>query len=42
MIPRRLAFAQRPAQAPELRLLHRWLDSSRGIGEIVGGMRRAG
>lgn len=28
--------------APELRLLHRWLDSWRGIGDIVVGMHRAG
>src|SRR5262245_3094755 len=37
-----LAFAQLPRREPELCLLHRWLDSWRGIGDIVGGMHRAG
>jgi hypothetical protein len=29
-----------PPTEPELRLLHRWLDSWRGIGDIVAGMAR--
>ena len=37
-----LGFAQLVPHAPELHLLHRWLDSWRGIGDIVGGMHRAG
>jgi hypothetical protein len=37
-----LGFAQLPPHAPELKLLHRWLDSWRGIGGIVGGMQRRG
>jgi hypothetical protein len=35
-----LAFAQLPPRAPELQLLHRWLDSWRGVGAIVRGMQR--
>jgi len=35
-------FAQLEPRALELRLLHRWLDSWRGIGDIVNGMHRAG
>ena len=37
-----LAFLQLPPRAPELRLLHRWLDSWNGIGLIAGGLHRAG
>lgn len=37
-----LAFAQLPPRAPELQLLHRYLDSWRSVGDIVGGMHRAG
>jgi len=31
-----------PTDEPELRLLHRWLDSWRGIGDVVAGMARQG
>jgi hypothetical protein len=31
-----------PSTEPELRLLHRWLDSWRGIGDVVAGMVRQG
>src|SRR4051794_35317611 len=37
-----LAFSQLPPHAPELQLLHRWLESWPGIGDIGGGMRRRG
>lgn len=37
-----LAFAQLPPHVPELQLLHRWLDSWRGIGQIAEGMHRQG
>ena len=38
-----LAFLQFPATEPELRLLHRWLDTWNGIGLIaVGATRRVG
>jgi hypothetical protein len=37
-----LAFLQLQVQAPELRLLHRWLDSWSGLGLIVAGMTRQG
>jgi len=30
------------AEAPELQILHRWLDTWAGIGLIVGGMQRLG
>jgi hypothetical protein len=35
-----LAFPTIEPQTPELRLLHRWLDSWRGIGDLVAGMAR--
>jgi hypothetical protein len=37
-----LGFLQLPPQAPELRLLHRWLDTWTGIGLIAVGMHRQG
>jgi hypothetical protein len=37
-----LAFLQLRVQAPELRLLHRWLDTWAGIGLVVTGMTRHG
>jgi hypothetical protein len=30
-----VGFALAPATEPELRLLHRWLDSRRGVGDVV-------
>jgi hypothetical protein len=37
-----LAFAVLRPIEPELVMLHRWLDSWRGLGDIVTGMRRQG
>jgi len=37
-----LDFAALPAAEPELRCLHRWLDSWPGIGHVVAGMAREG
>jgi hypothetical protein len=37
-----LGFLQLPPRAPELRLLHRWLDSWTGIGLIAVGLHRQG
>ena len=37
-----IAFAQLAPRARELRLLHRWLDTWRGIGAVVVGMHRQG
>jgi hypothetical protein len=37
-----LAFLQLRVQAPELRLLHRWLDTWAVIGLVVTGMTRQG
>jgi hypothetical protein len=37
-----LGFLQLEPRAPELRLLHRWLDSWSGIGLIVVGMSHQG
>jgi hypothetical protein len=31
-----------PPIAPELRLLHRWLDGWRGVGDVITGMKRQG
>src|SRR5262249_53008629 len=33
-----IGFALVPPTAPELRLLHRWLDCWRGVGDVVTGM----
>ena len=35
-----LGFLQLQPRAPELRLLHRWLDSWAGVGLIVVGVER--
>ena len=37
-----LGFLQLPPRAPELQLLHRYLDSWHGVAAIVGGLRRMG
>ena len=37
-----LGFAEIEQRFPELRLLHRWLDTWRGIGDITLGMFRQG
>lgn len=37
-----LGFAQLEQAAPELGLLHRWLDTWSGVGAIAAGMRRVG
>jgi len=37
-----VGFALMPPDAPELRLLHEWLDTWRGIGAGVRGMTRQG
>jgi hypothetical protein len=37
-----LAFAVLPPTEPELAMLHRWLDTWRGLGAIVDGMHREG
>ena len=37
-----LEFASLPPIEPELRRLHRWLDSWPGIGHVVAGMAREG
>jgi len=37
-----LGFLQLPPRAPELRLLHRWLDTWTGLGLIVVGVERRG
>jgi hypothetical protein len=35
-------FALVPPKEPELHVLHRWLDSWRGIGDVVQGLARKG
>ena len=37
-----LGFLQLPSRAPELRLLHRWLDTWSGVGLIAVGLLRQG
>jgi hypothetical protein len=37
-----LGFALVPSDAPQLRVIHRWLDSWRGMGDVVVGMHRQG
>jgi hypothetical protein len=37
-----LGFLQIPPREPELRLLHRWLDTWTGVGLIVVGVERQG
>ena len=37
-----LGFLQLAPRAPELRLLHRWLDSWTGLGLVASGMHRQG
>jgi hypothetical protein len=37
-----LGFLRLPPRAPELRLLHRWLDSWQGVGLITVGVERQG
>jgi hypothetical protein len=37
-----LGFLRVPPRAPELRLLHRWLDSWTGVGLITVGVERQG
>jgi hypothetical protein len=37
-----VGFALVRAARPELRLLHRWLDCRRGVGDVVTGMNRQG
>jgi hypothetical protein len=37
-----LGFLQLPPRAPELQLLHRWLDTWIGLGQVVGGVERQG
>jgi len=37
-----LGFLQLPPRSPELRLLHRWLDSWTGLGLVVVGVERQG
>jgi len=37
-----LGFAHLLPQAPELRLLHRWLDTWRGVGVLAAGLHRVG
>jgi hypothetical protein len=37
-----VGFALVPPTEPELRLLHRWLDCWRGVGDVVTVMNRQG
>jgi hypothetical protein len=43
LLPRAtLGFLQLPPRAPELRLLHNWLNSWRGVGLLAVGLHRVG
>ena len=37
-----LGFLQIAPRAPELRMLHRWLDAWRGVGVLTAGLHRIG
>jgi hypothetical protein len=42
MLRAALGFLQLPPRAPELQLLHRWMDSWTGVGLIAVGLHRQG
>ena len=37
-----VGFCLVPPDEPELKLLHRWLDCWRGLGDLASGMERQG